>query len=1052
MGLAAFSYLRGPIAAPDWVRDRVDQGLDRAFAGADVAYQGLEFRLDSDGRPQVSVRNMVVRDTDGRMLAEFFEASAALSMQGLLRGVVQPKRVTLSGAVVDVRRGPSGRIELGLGEGLQYQGSGTTQGIEALLALPVAQELETLAVDNVTLRYEDLRAKRSWTVDGGRLNMTVGPGEVTMRGDLALLSGRASVATLEANATLNRASREFGFGLAFSDMPSTDLASQSPALAWLGILDAPISGAMRGGFDSQGQLLPVSATLQIGAGALQPEDGTRAIGFRSAGVYLAYDPQDGELRFDEVALDSDLLRAQASGVTRLTLAENGLPDRFEGAFDLTNLTGPEGEVWPAEVSLDRGRMAFDMQLAPFRLHLSEARLEKGDLAFDLQGDVQGQADGWSMVLNGQTQLLPHDSLIQFWPPQAMTPTRDWLAANIRDAVYHDLTVGVQAAPGQRAQVTLDTRFAEAEIRYAPTMTAAKQVSGELQIADNGLTVAADTGVIAPITGRGLNAAGTEFRIPAFAWADTMGEVSLRAQGPLPAALALLAEIPGLARDDAYLRDLGEGMVSLSGSLTLPVGRVPLAQDYDYSIDAVLTGVRSTSILRDLELTSDTLTVRATPDGVQVRGPARLGDVVADVTWTSGGAGNGSAVDATVTLSQAFAEEFNLGLPEGTVSGQSPAALQVDMPQDGPPQFTLTSDLKGLGLGLPFINWAKPSADAGLLEVSGQVTEPVVVDRLSIDAAGFVAEGRVTMLPEGGLDELTFDRLQIGGWLDAPLRVVGRGPGVAPDIVIDGGTVDIPKMSRTITRGTAPASAANIEGRLIARLDRLVLTEAIALTNMNGDFAIQGLSGSFEGRLNDQVDVLGTVALVPTGRKITLSSDDAGAVFAALGLLRKASQGDIWIELTEAEQGYHGQFRAANVVLHDMPAMAQLLNAVSVVGLLDQMNHNGIVFAEVEGDFYFSDQQFLLTRAAATGPSMGLSLDGTYDLERGTLDMQGVISPAYLVNGLGGFLNRKGEGLIGISFQVQGPADNPQIIANPLSALTPGIFREIFRKAAPEAPE
>jgi hypothetical protein len=34
----------------------------------------------------------------------------------------------------------------------------------------------------------------------------------------------------------------------------------------------------------------------------------------------------------------------------------------------------------------------------------------------------------------------------------------------------------------------------------------------------------------------------------------------------------------------------------------------------------------------------------------------------------------------------------------------------------------------------------------------------------------------------------------------------------------------------------------------------------------------------------------------------------------------------------------------------------------------------------------------------------------------------------------------------------GPSENPQVTVNPLSILTPGLFRDIFRRPPPTLPE
>ncbi|MEJ0098137.1 MAG: hypothetical protein WDM84_09820 [Bauldia sp.] len=41
-----------------------------------------------------------------------------------------------------------------------------------------------------------------------------------------------------------------------------------------------------------------------------------------------------------------------------------------------------------------------------------------------------------------------------------------------------------------------------------------------------------------------------------------------------------------------------------------------------------------------------------------------------------------------------------------------------------------------------------------------------------------------------------------------------------------------------------------------------------------------------------------------------------------------------------------------------------------------------------------------------------------------------------------------EGLIGVTFKIQGPITQPEVFFNPLSAVTPGIFRKIFEFARP----
>ena len=63
-------------------------------------------------------------------------------------------------------------------------------------------------------------------------------------------------------------------------------------------------------------------------------------------------------------------------------------------------------------------------------------------------------------------------------------------------------------------------------------------------------------------------------------------------------------------------------------------------------------------------------------------------------------------------------------------------------------------------------------------------------------------------------------------------------------------------------------------------------------------------------------------------------------------------------------------------------------------------------------------------------------------------MQGVISPIYILNGIGQIFTRRGEGLFGFAYRMTGAQGATRVEVNPLSILTPGMFREIFRRPPP----
>ena len=121
----------------------------------------------------------------------------------------------------------------------------------------------------------------------------------------------------------------------------------------------------------------------------------------------------------------------------------------------------------------------------------------------------------------------------------------------------------------------------------------------------------------------------------------------------------------------------------------------------------------------------------------------------------------------------------------------------------------------------------------------------------------------------------------------------------------------------------------------------------------------------------------------------------------------------------------------------------------MIGLIEQLDGPGILFTDVYSRFRLTPEQMLIGEASAVGPSLGISADGVYSYDGARFDIQGVVSPIYAVNFIGRPISRRGEGLIGFNYTMRGTAERPVFSVNPLSALTPGFFREIFRRRPPD---
>jgi len=283
----------------------------------------------------------------------------------------------------------------------------------------------------------------------------------------------------------------------------------------------------------------------------------------------------------------------------------------------------------------------------------------------------------------------------------------------------------------------------------------------------------------------------------------------------------------------------------------------------------------------------------------------------------------------------------------------------------------------------------------------------------------------------------------------PVDLIGQGAGRPVQVVVKGGRLDLRRAELGKSKPSGVASPP-----MLLSLDRLQVTDKIALTGMQGEFNVaRGLDGRFTAALNGGAPVSGRVVPKDGRSAVQLTATDAGGVLRSANIAQQVHGGALSLTLVPAGSGgaFDGHAEIKDVRIKDAPTIAALVNAVSVVGLINELNGDGIYFDTVEADFRLSSNRVNLTQASATGASLGISMDGVFATDTGQMALQGVISPVYMLNGIASFLTRKGEGLLGFNYSIGGTVQNPSVSVNPLSGFVPGAMRDIFRSAPRTTP-
>lgn len=1063
------------IYAPEWLRQQVETRIEQNLGGLDLSFGDVSVIVNKGWRPRVRLENLNLKDSEGRQIIQLSDVEATIAMLPLLTGQIQPERVQMNGAFITLRRGLDGNLTLAFDNFDRPVNSAPNlaeliEEWDRVFLRPQFASLSSLELNGINLNYEDLRHQRAWTLDGGHIQVILAEESLRLATGFTLLSGGDTVSSIEANYTSKLGQTDAFFGISVADLPAADIALQAPALAWMQVLRAPISGALRGSVDEAGTLGPVSATLQIGAGVLQPNDKTKPVPFKGARTYFTFDPLKSELDFDELSVDSAWGSASAEGKAYLDGLEQGQLENLVGQFLFSSLNLNPAGLYEDPVSLDRVDIDFQMKLNPFRFEVGQMNVVDQDQTLRLAGMLEAQPAGWKLDLDGQLDHTTPAHILSYWPPSLAEKPRLWVQKNLIEGQASNADLFLRVRPGVEPKVYGNFDFSNAKVRFAKTLPPVVGAHGQANLTGKRFAVLAHGGTIITDHGDAIDATGTSFIIPDITIPKAApGIARISGSGSVASILSMLDRPPLNVMKSANLPvELADGQVKVSGTLALPLKDRVTIDDMEFHLTGEVSDVRSSILVPGIEISAPLLRISGNQTGVTLSGDGYFGTVPLTASWHQPIGkirGQRSRLTGEIEISQRLLQQLETGLPPEMVSGTGKAQLSLDLGGKKPTSLSATSDLKGVRLALPDLNWVKPASSKGSLELKATLGETGVIEKLAIAGNGLRANGAMTFDKASGLKRAQFRTFELGQSVAVPVELIGQGKGVAPQIRILGGVIDLRKLPEPSGSGGAAATGASgrASEKMDVKLDRLQVTDSIALTGFAGRFSASGaLSGNFTAQLNGQTTMQGQVLARKAGAGIFLQSNDAGGVLRASGIMDQAFGGEFKLSLEPlgGAGNYDGRLKIHKTRIREAPAMAALFNAISVVGLLDQMAGQGILFSEIDGHMRISPNSIRILEGSAVGPSIGLSVDGTVDTDRKRLKLRGVVSPIYVLNAIGSVLTRKGEGVIGFNYTLTGPMNRPDVWVNPLSGLAPGFLRNLLRPPsdlppvppAPNAPQ
>ena len=546
MAYGVLSVTGRPLPMPGWMSDRAAAKLGEAVAPASVGIGGVELLVGPDGVPAIVLRDVTLRDDGGAEVVRLNDLRARLSPAALVSGQAAPETIRLSGAQVTMRRSADGRFALSFGSGNRPASSVSEvlARIEAALAAGPLAGIEAVEARDLTITLEDARSGRIWQAPNAAVTLTRRDGAIAITMASELFNGTENLARVQMSFR-SEPGGGASIGAEVEGMPAGDVALQSPALSFLGLLAAPIDGSLRATFTSDGRLDGFAASLEIREGAIQPAPNA-VLAVSDGRASLTYDPATQRIAFGEISLVAEGIDLAGSGHAYLRDLEDGWPQRLVGQFQLDHAGIARDDLLADPVRFDGGAADINLRLDPFEIDIGQIVLTQGsgDDRRDLRarGSVSVTPDGWRAAIDASAERLTPDEVLALWPLHAIPNTRRWIVENVRGGEATGIVGALRLEPGERPRASVSYAFDDAEVRFLKFFPLITGGQGRATLENNAYTMVLNDGVVPAPSGT-IALGGSVFHIDDVTQKPQKAEIELHTQGPVRAALELLNNRP-----------------------------------------------------------------------------------------------------------------------------------------------------------------------------------------------------------------------------------------------------------------------------------------------------------------------------------------------------------------------------------------------------------------------------------------------------------------------------------------------------------------------------
>lgn len=1033
--------------------------IEENFGSRDhVEVGGTQIERTENGGAAVRVRDIVVRDRDGAIVASAPKAEVHVSGMSLLRGHMRAESLNLVGAEMAVRIEQDGNVTVFAGANKHPIATAT---VAVAAGAPGVDSGKSPSPQSATLRpttvpsaaIASTQERPATDVLAALVTWIDGIGETGLDGhelrELGLKDGNLSVDD-------ERTGKHWVFhDISLSIKRSRDsgvvltVGSDNPERSWA--LTAAIKPTQNGYHRIELEARKVAASdlllaLRLGDGTLQTDvplsasirgeigpDGTPAslTGriVADAGFVSGADSVDGRIDIDraEFKLDWDAANRVLSvpfqifsGGDRITLlaqvaapGQAGAPWSFTIGGGTVVLTSP-GSQSDALV-LNRIAVSGRFDAAKKRFVVDEGDLGNADLG----GAISGNAD-WS---NGDLHLtagfagtrMSVESLKRLWPAFVSPKVRAWFLKHFTAGTVERLVIAVNAPldtlkasgpPVPDDGLSIDAAGTHCVVQPLDGLPALRDADLTVHIVGRDAQVALGNATADLPSGRKLALSSGLFEVPDTAPRAPPARVRFKIDGSVAAATELLRM--------ERLRDYAAGILldpaTTHGTMTAQVTlAMPLKDDLprgstNYTVALDATNFSAEHMVMGQKVEAATLHVNATQQGFQLRGDVKIAGAPMSLEFRK--AKDDTDADVHIQGMLDAAARSSLGFDtSGAISGAIPIRLtgRVAVTSDRDGRFAVEADLTPAQINGLLPGWVKPAGKPAHATFTLTTKPPLTrIDDLVIDGAGGVVKGMLEFDSSGEVQSANFPSYGFSDGDRASLKV-DRAQDGALRVSMRGELYDGRSFVKGETGGAFVAPADKRQSRDVD-LD----LKLGAVVGFNGE-ALRGVelkmsrrageirSLGLSAKIGRDATLSGELRGQPGGREaVYLQSGDAGALFRFVDMYSRMSGGQMALSMDAPSHAEPMQQGVVNVSNFVVHDETELQRAAQSG---DRAPPNGLQFSSMRINFTRVPGKLALHDGVVRGPMLGGTIDGTIDYARDQVHLRGTLVPLYGANNL-----------------------------------------------------